>query len=172
MLHHVCLIPFCIIDMNYWYDSCKMFFKRLNNLLLSMLPQCVPDLDKKNKKTLNWTPLYFPSWFSFGTQRLKGLFLQAPVWTDLWWRNQRTYGSVLMCSCGHVLMWSCAHVVMCSCGHVVMWSCGHVLMWSCGRPQDENAIAQTPKRGKRKVILLVVLNVLLFSGKFNLWGCW
>lgn len=47
MLHHVCLIPFCIIDMN-WYDSCKVFFKQLNNLLLSMLPQCVPDLDKKN----------------------------------------------------------------------------------------------------------------------------
>lgn len=50
MLHHVCLIPFCIIDMNYWYDSCKVFFKQLNNLLMSMLPQCVPDLDKKKRK--------------------------------------------------------------------------------------------------------------------------
>lgn len=62
MLHHVCLIPFCIIDMNYWYDSCKVFFKQLNNLLLSMLPQRVPDLDKK----LNSPLFFFSSGLSTG----------------------------------------------------------------------------------------------------------
>lgn len=37
MLHHVCLIPFCIIDMILakWF-----FFKRLNNLLLSVTSAC------------------------------------------------------------------------------------------------------------------------------------
>lgn len=79
MLHHVCLIPFCIIDMNYWYDSCKVFFKQLNNLLLSMLPQRVPDLDKK----LNSTPPP-PFCFFFGTLSGSWAFcLWAPIWRDL-----------------------------------------------------------------------------------------
>lgn len=43
MLYHVCLIPFCIIDI----IPAKCFLKGLNNLLLSTLPQRVPDLDKK-----------------------------------------------------------------------------------------------------------------------------
>lgn len=54
----------CMFDtiLYYWYDSCKVFFKQLNNLLLSMLPQRVPDLDKK----LNPSPYLF-SFFFFGT---------------------------------------------------------------------------------------------------------
>ncbi len=75
MLHHVCLIPFCIIDMNYWYDSCKVFFKQLNNLLLSMLPQRVPDLDKK----LNSPLLFFPFFlFLWDSQRVTGLLPLNP----------------------------------------------------------------------------------------------
>lgn len=67
MLHHVCLIPFCIIDMNYWYDSCKVFFKQRNNLLLSMLPQRVPDLDKKNPPSLFFFFFSFlDSWWVIG----------------------------------------------------------------------------------------------------------
>lgn len=50
MLHHVCLIPFCITDM----ILAKCFFKQLNNLLLSMLPQRVPDLDKKTPSLLSF----------------------------------------------------------------------------------------------------------------------
>lgn len=75
MLHHVCLIPFCIIDMNYWYDSCKVFFKQLNNLLLSMLPQRVPDLDKK----LNSTP---PLFFSLGLSAGHGPFAFEPPYEE------------------------------------------------------------------------------------------
>lgn len=88
MLHHVCLIPFCIIDMNYWYDSCKVFFKQLNNLLLSMLPQRVPDLDKK-------LPLpRFLLFFFFGTlsRGHRPFSLSAPIRGDLCcgprWRNK------------------------------------------------------------------------------------
>lgn len=69
MLHHVCLIPFCIIDMNYWYDSCKVFFKQLNNLLMSMLPQRVPDLDKK---------LNSPFFFLWDSQWVVGLLPLSP----------------------------------------------------------------------------------------------
>lgn len=74
MLHHVCLIPFCIIDMNYWYDSCKVFFKQLNNLLLSMLPQRVPDLDKK----LNSPSPFFFFFCLWDSQWFRGLLPLRP----------------------------------------------------------------------------------------------
>lgn len=45
MLHHVCLIPFCIIDMNR-YESC-VFYKELNNLLLSVTSVCPRPGQKK-----------------------------------------------------------------------------------------------------------------------------
>lgn len=78
MLHHVCLIPFCIIDMNYWYDSCKVFFKQLNNLLLSMLPQRVPDLDKKLLP-----PLFcFFLLFLWDSQWVTGLLPLSPHWKE------------------------------------------------------------------------------------------
>lgn len=85
MLHHVCLIPFCIIDMNYWYDSCKVFFKQLNNLLMSMLPQCVPDLDKKKeKKRREKIPPHFFSFILWDSHWLEGLFVFELVkWRDL-----------------------------------------------------------------------------------------
>lgn len=60
----------CMFDtiLYYWYDSCKVFFKGLNNLLLSTLPQRVPDLDKK----FNPAPPCLPSFFFvvplFGSQ--------------------------------------------------------------------------------------------------------
>lgn len=52
MMCHVCLIPFCIIDMNL-----AVFFKQLNNLLPCMLTQLVPGEDKNHNHTL-----FFFSW--------------------------------------------------------------------------------------------------------------
>lgn len=69
VLHHVCLILFCIIDM----ILAKCFLKQLNNLLMSMLPQRVPDLDKK----LNpHSPIVF---FSLG---LAGLLALRPLYEE------------------------------------------------------------------------------------------
>lgn len=46
-MFHICLIPFCIIDMNL-----AVFFKQLNNLLLCTLTQLVPGEDKNHNHTL------------------------------------------------------------------------------------------------------------------------
>lgn len=89
MLHHVCLIPFCIIDMNYWYDSCKVFFKQLINLLLSMLPQRVPDLDKK---------LNSPFFFSLGLSVGRRPFASEPLYEETCnalWTKMETQNLVL-----------------------------------------------------------------------------
>lgn len=65
----------CMFDtiLYYWYDSCKVFFKQLNNLLSSMLPQRVPDLDRK----LNSPPAPLFS-FLWDSQWVRGLLPLSP----------------------------------------------------------------------------------------------
>lgn len=115
MLHHVCLIPFCIIDMNYWYDSCKVFFKQLNNLLLSMLPQRVPDLDKK----LNFPPPFF-FLFLWDSQWVTGLsplsphrkrlvMCCGPRWRNRIWSWAEKGPLRYWSSCGRPHKWKCSH---------------------------------------------------------------
>lgn len=72
MLHHVCLIPFCIIDM----ILAKCFLNNWIIYLLSVLPQLVPDLDKK----LNSSPFLV---FLWDFQGFTGLCLWASRSRDL-----------------------------------------------------------------------------------------
>lgn len=76
MMYHVCLIPFCIIDM----DLAVFFFKQLNNLLPcanSARPRCGQNASSH---------LVF---FSFlGAQEARNLWRSSPALMELMWLKQ------------------------------------------------------------------------------------
>lgn len=67
MMYHICLIPFCIIDMNL-----AVFFKQLTNLLPCTLTQLVPGEDKNHDHTL----FFFSRrrWLGFASEEARVLF--------------------------------------------------------------------------------------------------